>query len=112
MWRRARQVIEFWAYTKIPMSALASGMPVMTRTPRQSTPEAAHDSMSRSGMRTDITSTCNTGISPRQGRVWLANPKLIYETRGFSGGPYPGANGLLHEGGIVEWTGYLPATNI
>jgi hypothetical protein len=43
--------------------------------------------------------------------VWLADRKLIYELADFLVA-HIGQNGLLEEGGIVEWTGYLPATNM
>jgi GH15 family glucan-1,4-alpha-glucosidase len=43
--------------------------------------------------------------------VWLADRKLFYEVADFLVHRI-GPNGLLEEGGIVEWTGFLPATNM
>jgi GH15 family glucan-1,4-alpha-glucosidase len=43
--------------------------------------------------------------------VWLADRALIYQLADFLV-HHIGQNGLLEEGGIVEWTGYLPATNM
>ncbi len=43
--------------------------------------------------------------------VWLTDSKLIYQLADFLVS-HISPNGLLQEGGIVEWTGYLPATNM
>ncbi len=106
----ARQVIEFWAYPKIPM-----------KTPGEW--YARYDAHAQavdagSGARFDEPEWDANGYYiyllteyHRVKGVWLANPKLIYELADFLV-DHISANGLLHEGGIVEWTGYLPATNM
>ncbi|HME06714.1 MAG TPA: hypothetical protein VKG25_06670, partial [Bryobacteraceae bacterium] len=43
--------------------------------------------------------------------VWLADAAFVYERADFLVA-HLSSNGLLWEGGIVEWTGYLPATNM
>ena len=43
--------------------------------------------------------------------VWLADATFMYKVADFLVS-HLSANGLLWEGGIVEWTGYLPATNM
>ena len=43
--------------------------------------------------------------------VWLADRTMIYKLADFLV-QHLRQNGLLWEGGIVEWTGYLPATNM
>lgn len=47
----------------------------------------------------------------REKGVWLADAKFVYLLADFLVA-HIGSNGLLQEGGIVEWTGYLPATNM
>ncbi len=44
-------------------------------------------------------------------KVWLVNKKFIYELADFLVN-HLDKSGLLYEGGIVEWTGYLPSTNM
>ena len=106
----ARQIIEFWANSRIPMK----------------TPGEWYARYDAHGMAVD------SGVGARfdepewdangyfiylvvkyhgsQG-VWLADRKLIYQLADFLV-HHIGQNGLLEEGGIVEWTGYLPATNM
>ncbi len=43
--------------------------------------------------------------------AWLADAQFIYRLADFLV-DHLSPNGLLWEGGIVEWTGYLPATNM
>jgi GH15 family glucan-1,4-alpha-glucosidase len=43
--------------------------------------------------------------------ILLADTSLIYDLADFLSGSID-SQGLLYEGGIVEWTGYLPATNM
>lgn len=43
--------------------------------------------------------------------VWLADKSLVYDVADFLV-DHIDQTGLLYEGGIVEWTGYLPATNM
>ena len=43
--------------------------------------------------------------------TWLAEPQFLYQLADFLVA-HIGSNGLLREGGIVEWTGDLPATNM
>ena len=43
--------------------------------------------------------------------IWLTDADFIYELADFLVNNID-SNGLLYEGGIVEWTGYLPATNM
>lgn len=42
---------------------------------------------------------------------WLANPQTLFDCADFIVRSID-STGLLYEGGIVEWTGYLPATNM
>lgn len=42
---------------------------------------------------------------------WITNPDKIYQMADFIISSID-STGLLYEGGIVEWTGYLPATNM
>lgn len=42
---------------------------------------------------------------------WLTTPEFFYQTTDFLVNKLD-KNGLLYEGGIVEWTGYLPSTNL
>jgi GH15 family glucan-1,4-alpha-glucosidase len=106
----ARQVIEFWANPRIPM-----------KTPGEW--YARYDAHAQpvdsgSGARFDEPEWDANGYyiyllakyHESQG-VWLADRKLIYLLADFLV-HHLGANGLLEEGGIVEWTGYLPATNM
>lgn len=42
---------------------------------------------------------------------WISTPEKLFSCADFIVGALD-SNGLLYEGGIVEWTGYLPATNM
>ncbi len=44
-------------------------------------------------------------------KIWLVNKKFIYELADFLVN-HSDKSGLLYEGGIVEWTGFLPSTNM
>ncbi len=44
-------------------------------------------------------------------KIWLVNKNYIYELADFLVN-HLDKSGLLYEGGIVEWTGYLPSTNM
>ena len=106
----ARQVIEFWANPKIPM-----------KTPGEW--YARYDANAKavdagSGARFDEPEWDANGYYiyllteyHRAKGVWLADSKLIYQLADFLVA-HISPNGLLKEGGIVEWTGYLPATNM
>jgi GH15 family glucan-1,4-alpha-glucosidase len=106
----ARQVIEFWANTRIPM-----------KTPGEW--YARYDAHAQpvdsgSGARFDEPEWDANGYFiyllakyHESKGVWLADRKLIYQLADFLV-HHIGGNGLLEEGGIVEWTGYLPATNM
>lgn len=106
----AREVIEFWANRKVPMKTPAEwyarydahGQPVD----------------SGSGARFDEPEWDANGYFiyllakyHQSQNVWLADGTLVYQLADFLV-HHIGANGLLEEGGIVEWTGYLPATNM
>ena len=106
----AKQVIEFWAGRNIPMKTAGEWY-------------ARYDAHGKavdagSGARYDEPEWDSNGYfiylltkyHESQG-VWLADRKLIYELADFLVA-HIGQNGLLEEGGIVEWTGYLPATNM
>ncbi len=106
----ARKVIEFWANPKVPM-----------KTPGEW--YARYDANAKavdggSGARFDEPEWDANGYYIyllveyyRAKGVWLADPKLIYQLADFLV-DHISPNGLLKEGGIVEWTGYLPATNM
>lgn len=106
----AKQVIAFWANRKLPM-----------KTPGEW--YARYDAHAKavdagSGARFDEPEWDSNGyfiylVSQyhKQTGVWLANKALIYELADFLVN-HLDRNGLLYEGGIVEWTGYLPATNM
>ncbi len=106
----ARQVIEFWANPKVPMKTVGEWY-------------ARYDANAKpvdggSGARFDEPEWDANGYYiyllteyHRLKGVWLADPKFIYELADFLVA-HLSANGLLQEGGIVEWTGYLPATNM
>jgi GH15 family glucan-1,4-alpha-glucosidase len=106
----ARKVIEFWANPKVPM-----------KTPGEW--YARYDANAKavdagSGARFDEPEWDANGYYiyllteyHRAKGVWLADPKLIYQLADFLVA-HISPNGLLKEGGIVEWTGYLPATNM
>ncbi len=108
--QEARQVIKFWANRQIPM-----------KTPGEW--YARYDAHAKavdagSGARFDEPEWDANGYyiyllneHHRKTGVWLADRKLFYELADFLV-RHIGQNGLLEEGGIVEWTGYLPATNM
>ena len=106
----ARQVIEFWANRKIPMKTRGEWFA------RYDAHGKAVDS--GSGARFDEPEWDANGYfiyllakyHEFQG-TWLADRTLIYQLADFLV-HHIGKNGLLEEGGIVEWTGYLPATNM
>jgi GH15 family glucan-1,4-alpha-glucosidase len=108
--KEAKQVIEFWAGKEIPQKSDGEFY-------------ARYDAYANavdggSGARYDEPEWDANGYFIqlvyeyyKQKKVWLANKSLIYEladflTRSIS------SNGLLYEGGIVEWTGFLPSTNM
>jgi GH15 family glucan-1,4-alpha-glucosidase len=106
----ARQVIEFWAKREIPM-----------KTPGEW--YARYDAHAKAvdagtGARYDEPEWDANGYYiyllseyHRQTGVWLASREIFFELADFLVS-HLSANGLLYEGGIVEWTGYLPATNM
>jgi hypothetical protein len=108
--QEARQVIEFWANRRIAM-----------KTPGEW--YARYDAYGKAvdagtGARFDEPEWDANGYfiylldkyHESQG-VWLVDRKLVYELSDFLVN-HISQNGLLEEGGIVEWTGYLPATNM
>ncbi len=108
--QEARQVIEFWANRQVPM-----------KTPGEW--YARYDAHGKavdggSGARFDEPEWDANGYYiyllkeyHRLTGMWLADRKLFYELADFLVA-HVSQNGLLEEGGIVEWTGYLPATNM
>jgi GH15 family glucan-1,4-alpha-glucosidase len=106
----ARQVIEFWASPRIPRKSPGEWY-------------ARYDAHAQavdggSGARFDEPEWDANGYFiyllneyHRAKGVWLVNPKQFYEVADFLV-HHISSNGLLQEGGIVEWTGYLPATNM
>lgn len=106
----AKQVIEFWARPQIPM-----------KTPGEW--YARYDAHAKavdagSGARYDEPEWDSNGyfiylVNAYHGQtgIWLVNKSFIYELADFLVA-HLDPNGLLYEGGIVEWTGYLPATNM
>lgn len=106
----AKQVIDFWVSGRAPM-----------KTPGEW--YARYDAHARavdggSGARYDEPEWDANGyfiylVNAYHARTgeWLAKPDLIYQLADFLVN-HLSANGLLWEGGIVEWTGYLPATNM
>jgi len=108
--QEARQVIEFWANRQIPMKAPGEWY-------------ARYDAHGKavdagSGARFDEPEWDANGYfiyllakyHESQG-AWLVDRNRIYQLGDFLV-QHIGQNGLLEEGGIVEWTGYLPATNM
>ena len=106
----ARQVIEFWANRAIPMKSPGEWY-------------ARYDAHGKavdagSGARYDEPEWDANGYfiyllnqyHEKTGE-WLVEKSLVYELADFLA-QHLDANGLLYEGGIVEWTGYLPATNM
>ena len=108
--QEARQVIEFWANRRIPM-----------KTPGEW--YARYDAYGKAvdggtGARFDEPEWDSNGYFiyllekyHESKGVWLADRNLVYELADFLV-HHISPNGLLEEGGIVEWTGYLPATNM
>ncbi len=106
----AKQIIEFWAKSNIPM-----------KTPGEW--YARYDAHGKavdagSGARFDEPEWDSNGyylyLLDRYHAttgVWLASPQFIYKLADFLVS-HLSPNGLLWEGGIVEWTGFLPATNM
>ena len=107
----ARQVIEFWANPQVPRKTKGEWY-------------ARYDAHARavdagSGARFDEPEWDANGYFiyllneyHRAKGVWLVDPKKqFYELADFLVS-HMSSNGLLQEGGIVEWTGYLPATNM
>lgn len=106
----ARQVIEFWASPQVAM-----------KTPGEW--YARYDAHARavdsgSGARFDEPEWDSNGYFiylvakyHQMHGVWLANRELIWKLADFLVA-HIRENGLLWEGGIVEWSGYLPATNM
>ncbi len=106
----ARQVIEYWAQSRAPMKNPGEWY-------------ARYDAHGKavdggSGARFDEPEWDANGYFiyllneyHRTKGVWLADPRLVYLLADFLTA-HVGANGLLREGGIVEWTGDLPATNM
>jgi len=106
----ARQVIEFWANSAVPMKNPGEWY-------------ARYDAHGKavdagSGARYDEPEWDANGYfiylvnqyHELTGK-WLAPKALIYELADFLVN-HLDSNGLVYEGGIVEWTGYLPATNM
>jgi GH15 family glucan-1,4-alpha-glucosidase len=106
----ARHVIEFWANPKVPMKTPGEWYA------RYDAHGAAVDG--GSGARFDEPEWDANGyfiylVSKYHDKhgVWLVDRSLLYKLADFLVA-HIGRNGLLKEGGIVEWTGYLPATNM
>jgi len=106
----AKQLIEFWAKPEVPMKSPGEWY-------------ARYDANGKavnggSGARFDEPEWDANGYyiyllnqyHAKTG-LWLANPHVFYELADFLVN-HLSSNGLLWEGGIVEWTGYLPATNM
>ncbi|MGA8028551.1 MAG: hypothetical protein WB992_15515 [Bryobacteraceae bacterium] len=108
--QEARQVIEFWANPKVPM-----------KTPGEW--YARYDAHAEavdagSGARYDEPEWDANGYYiyllaeyHRRTGAWLADKALFFKLADFLVN-HIDRTGLLYEGGIVEWTGYLPATNM
>ncbi len=106
----AKHVIEFWAKAQVPM-----------KTPGEW--YARYDAHGRavnggSGARFDEPEWDSNGyyiylLNQYHAKTgtWLADRQFIYQVADFLVS-HLSPNGLLWEGGIVEWTGYLPATNM
>jgi hypothetical protein len=106
----ARQIIEFWANAAIP-----------TKSPGEW--YARYDAHAKaldagSGARYDEPEWDSNGYFiylvnqyHELTGEWLVQKSLIYRLADFLV-HHLDPNGLLYEGGIVEWTGYLPATNM
>ncbi len=106
----AKQIIEFWAKPQIPMKSPGEWY-------------ARYDAHAKavdagSGARFDEPEWDANGYYiyllneyHHKNGIWLADTKFMYGVADFLVS-HISANGLLWEGGIVEWTGYLPATNM
>lgn len=106
----AAQVIQFWANRVIPMKSPGEWY-------------ARYDAHAKavdagSGARYDEPEWDSNGYFiylvnqyHEQTGEWLVNKSLVYELADFLV-HHLDSNGLLYEGGIVEWSGYLPATNM
>ncbi len=106
----AKRIIEFWAKPEIPMKSPGEWY-------------ARYDAHAKavnggSGARFDEPEWDANGYYVyllnayhQKKNVWLATPQFTYQLADFLVN-HLSPNGLLWEGGIVEWTGYLPATNM
>jgi GH15 family glucan-1,4-alpha-glucosidase len=106
----ARQVIDFWARPQVPMKSPGEWY-------------ARYDAHAKavdagSGARFDEPEWDANGYYiyllnayHRVKGVWPVDSRLVYLLADFLVA-HISPNGLLHEGGIVEWTGDLPATNM
>ncbi|MCX6150708.1 MAG: hypothetical protein NTX22_09310 [Ignavibacteriales bacterium] len=106
----AKQIISFWAKPEIPKKSAGEYF-------------ARYDAYSKavdagSGARYDEPEWDANGYFIwlvnefyKQKLEWLADKSLIFELADFLVSKID-ENGLLYEGGIVEWTGYLPTTNM
>jgi GH15 family glucan-1,4-alpha-glucosidase len=106
----ARQVLQFWADPKIPMKSPGEWY-------------ARYDAHGQavdagSGARYDEPEWDSNGYFIQladayhaQTGEWPVDPSFLYQLANFLV-EHIDETGLLYEGGIVEWTGYLPATNM
>lgn len=106
----ARQVLEFWADPKIPMKSPGEWY-------------ARYDAHGQavdagSGARYDEPEWDSNGYFIQltddyheKTREWPVDPTFVFQLADFLV-EHIDETGLLYEGGIVEWTGYLPATNM
>ena len=106
----ARKIIEFWAQNKIPKKSKGEFY-------------ARYDAYAKAvdagaGARYDEPEWDANGYFIhlvdeflKQKDTWLADKSFIYQLADFIVN-HIDESGLLYEGGIVEWTGYLPATNM
>ena len=108
--QEAKQIIDFWARPEVPM-----------KTPGEW--YARYDAHGKavnagSGARFDEPEWDANGyyiyllhqFHEKTG-VWPVDRRFVYKIADFLAS-HLSSNGLLWEGGIVEWTGYLPATNM
>ncbi len=108
--QEAKQIIEFWAKPQIP--AKSSGEWYARYDAHAKAVDAG------SGARFDEPEWDANGYYlyllnqyHNQTGVWLADTAFMYQAADFLVSRLS-PRGLLWEGGIVEWTGYLPATNM
>jgi GH15 family glucan-1,4-alpha-glucosidase len=106
----ARQVLEFWADQKIPMKSAGEWY-------------ARYDARGQavnagSGARYDEPEWDSNGYFIQladayhaQTGQWPVQPAFLFQLADFLA-EHIDETGLLYEGGIVEWTGYLPASNM